>query len=113
MARFRTAVDDDTTGPALAKVVATLRRKGFEIGGEALPTRPRGFAEDHPRIDLLRHKSLIVWRDHGTPQWLATAAVVRKVRDDWRAIRPLAEWFTAQVGPSTVPANERRPGGRR
>jgi hypothetical protein len=89
-----------------------LRRKHFEIGGEILKSRPRGVAPDHPRLDLLRHKSLIAWRDHGTPAWLGTPEVVRRVREGWRAIRPLEAWFAANVGASAVPVRERRPGGR-
>ena len=112
LARMRAAVDDDRTGSELAEIVDRLRRKGFEIGGDKLATRPRGFPENHPRIELLRHKSVIAWRQHGTPEWLGTPAALRKVRDDWRAIRPLAEWFSTHVGPSEVPASQRRPGGR-
>ncbi len=108
--RMRAAVDDDEAGDDLASRVETLRRNGFQIGGEVLKTRPRGVAEDHPRLELMRHKSLIAWRDHGTPSWLSTGAVVRHVRDDWRRVRPLQEWFSAHVGPSTIPLRERRPG---
>jgi uncharacterized protein (TIGR02453 family) len=109
--RMRAAVDDDHAGQDLESVVKTLRRMGFHIGGEVLKTRPRGVAADHPRLELMRHKSLIAWRDHGTPPWLSTGAVVRHVRDDWRAVRPLSDWFAAHVGPSTIPVRERRPGG--
>jgi hypothetical protein len=70
------------TGPGsdLVAVVDTLRRKGFQIGGETLATRPEGVAADHPRLELLRHKSLIAWRDRGTPAWMSTGSVVRYVR---------------------------------
>ena len=111
IARFRAAVDDEHSGTELADVVAGLRRR-FEIGGETLKRAPRGVDPDHPRIDLMRHKSVIAWRRHGTPTWLSTGAVVRHVRDDWRAIRPLAAWFGEHVGPSSTPVVERRPGGR-
>lgn len=111
IARFRAAVDDERSGSELAATVTTLRRR-FEIGGETLKRAPRGVDPGHPRIELLRHKSVIAWRRHGTPSWLSTGAVVRHVRDDWRAIRPLAAWFAEHVGPSTQPVDERRPGGR-
>lgn len=109
--RMRAAVDDDDTGEELAELVDTVHRQHFQTGGEVLKTRPRGVSEDHPRLELMRHKSLIAWREHGTPAWMSTAAVVGRVRDDWRAIRPLQAWFTANVGPSTIPVRERRPGG--
>lgn len=100
VARYRAAVDDDTTGPELHRLIDTLQDKGFQIGGDRLKSRPKGFAEDHPRVELLRHKSLMAWRDHGTPAWMSTPEVVDRVRDDWRDIRPLGEWLGAQVGPT-------------
>lgn len=109
--RLRSAIDEEGTGSELADIVDTLQRKHFHIDGEMLKTRPRGVDPDHPRVDLMRHKSLIAWREHGTPAWMATGAVVRHVRDDWRSIRPLADWFAANVGASTQPRSERRPGG--
>jgi len=29
------------------------------------------------------------------------------VRDSWRALRPLVEWISAEVGPSTMPVERR------
>jgi uncharacterized protein (TIGR02453 family) len=103
VARFRAAVDDGSIGAQLAGLVHGLRRTGFQVGGETLKTRPKGVREDHPRLDLLRHKSLIVWRERGTPAWLHTGSVVRYVRDDWRSIRPLVEWMRTHVGATTMP----------
>ena len=108
--RYRAALDADTSGEDLVDIVDTLRRKGFQIGGEILATRPKGVAADHPRLELLRHKSLIAWRDRGTPAWLSTGSVVRYVRDDWRAIRPVVEWIGEYVGETTMSTRER---GRR
>lgn len=99
--RYRSAVDADNTGAELVGIVEKLEKAKFELGGEELKTKPRGFADDHPRLDLLRHKSLTVGREYGVPTWLSTNRVVTKVRDDWRAIRPLIEWITTNVGPAT------------
>ena len=53
--RYRRAVADDTTGAALEAVAGTLRSEGNELTGhDVLKTAPRGYARDHPRIDLLR-----------------------------------------------------------
>ena len=53
--RFREAVDDDTTGTEIAALVAELGRRGFDVGAhDELKTAPRGYAKDHPRVDLLR-----------------------------------------------------------
>jgi hypothetical protein len=39
-----------------------------------------------------------VSREHGIPEWLATDRVVDEVRADWRAMRPLIDWLSANVG---------------
>lgn len=107
LVRYRSAVDDDRSGTDLARTIEALRGNGFQIGGEVLKTRPRGVAPDHPRLELMRHKGIIAWREHGTPRWMSTAGVVRHVRDDWRAVGPLARWFEDNVGPSQETGEER------
>lgn len=102
LARLRAAVDDDTSGPQLERIVATARRKGLAVGGDQLKTRPRGVPADHPRLDLMRLKSLTAGREHGEPDWLATSAALDHVRSDWRAMRPLVTWLDAHVGPTTL-----------
>ena len=55
----------------------------------ALKTAPRGYAKDHPRIDLLRLKGLVAARAIGQPaKWMQTKAVVDRVRDTWDAVAP-------------------------
>ena len=65
LARIRDAIADERTGTELVKVLKSLRRKGFELGGETLKTSPRGYDADHPRIDLLRHKSMTLGKGYG------------------------------------------------
>lgn len=103
VARYRTSVVDDVAGGTLVKVVDTLLDNGFDIGGDVLATRPRGIPADHPRLELLRHRTLTASRDHGTPDWLESDDVVEKVREDWVAMRPLIEWCEQYVGASEKP----------
>lgn len=107
VARLRAAVDADRTGRSLERIAGALRDNGFEIGGERIKTRPRGIPEDHPRLELLRHKTLTAARDHGVPAWLTTPACADKVREDWRAMRPLVEWLDEHVGPPEAGARRR------
>lgn len=107
LARYRAGVADDVVGERLRAIVDALSENGFEIGGDVLATRPRGIPADHPRLDLLRHRTLAASRDHGTPDWLETEEVFDRVREDWVALRPLVEWCDQYVG-----ATE-KPGGRR
>ena len=107
VARYRSAVDAPSSGEELTRIVGALEDAKFELGGERLKTKPRGYDDDHPRLELLRHKSLTAGREHGIPAWLSTARVVSRVRDDWRAMRPLIEWLGEHVGPAEEPARRR------
>ncbi len=85
---------DDTTGPRLLRIVRKLERAGFEINGEQLKTAPRGYAADHPRIDLLRRKQLFAGRSYGFEDVIHTPQVLELARADWKALRPLVRWLT-------------------
>lgn len=96
-ARYRAAVADDRTGPELESIVADLVEKDFDIEGERVKTAPRGYSADHPRIELLRYKELMVFRRFGTPDWLDTPRTLEEVRETWRAMRPLADWVAVNA----------------
>lgn len=98
IARYREAVDNDVRGVELEKLVTTLTAAGFEIGGDQLKTKPRGYELDHPRIGLLRHKSLTASKHFGSPDWLETSDAMVLVRDTWRELVPLVEWARAVMG---------------
>ena len=104
VSRYRTAVDDDSTGTVLQRVVDHLVTTGYSLDGDRLATRPRGVDPGHPRVELLRFRSLTALRDHGIPGWLATPEALDRVRADWRAYRPLVEWVVTHVGPAAEPA---------
>ena len=107
LARYRAAVDDEATGEQLAAAVAGLRAAKLRIEGHALKTAPRGYPRDHPRIELLRHKSLAGFRSWPPGKWLGTKAAGDRVIGAWRASGPLAAWLDAHVGPSTEPPDDR------
>jgi uncharacterized protein (TIGR02453 family) len=94
IARFRTAVDDQASGSALVKVLDGLRKKGFEVGGDQLVRVPKPYDREHPRADLLRHKSLISWVDHAPAEWLHTPAARHEVAKAWKALAPLNAWLS-------------------
>ena len=78
LASFREAIDSDLTGPELAEILARLERSGVTIGGDKLKTTPRGYDADHPRIDLLRHKSMTVGRELGFGPEISTPRAARR-----------------------------------
>jgi uncharacterized protein (TIGR02453 family) len=101
LARFRDAIDDERSGSALAELVADARRARLDVSAhEHLATAPRGYAKDHPRIDLLRLKGLVVAKQFTTAKWLHTAAAENRVKDVWRSARPLMGWLADHVGGS-------------
>lgn len=105
--RYRAAVGDDRAGDKLVDLVASARVAGLEVTGhEVLKTAPRGYPKDHPRIELLRFKGLITWREWPAGAWLGTRQAKTRVAEFFRLSKPLNEWLLAHVGPSTVP--ERR-----
>jgi uncharacterized protein (TIGR02453 family) len=98
VARYRRAVDDPVVGDRLARLVADLRTAGLKVGGDMLKTRPRGFPADHPRLDLLRHRSLTAERFWPPVPWLQTPAALDRVREVWRLLVPLCTWLSDHVG---------------
>ncbi len=106
--RYRAAIDDDRTGPALERIVADLRAGELAVEGHGLKTAPRGYRRDHPRVELLRHKSMAAVRTFPPARWLATGGAAERIVDVWRAARPMNAWLAQHVGPSTEPPPERR-----
>jgi uncharacterized protein (TIGR02453 family) len=96
LGRIRAAIDTEHSGKELEGLVRDLQKDGFEIRGEQLKTSPRGYDVDHPRIELLRYKSMSLAKSYGFEN-LDTPALLDRVRDDWRALRPVVEWVRARV----------------
>ncbi|HEY7916027.1 MAG TPA: DUF2461 domain-containing protein [Acidimicrobiales bacterium] len=104
LARFRAAVAADKSGAELLSLVSGLRQKRIQVTAhETLKSAPRGYAADHPRIDLLRHKGLTAWREWPVGAWLATAASKRRIVDVLRATAPLRKWLDSNVGAADGP----------
>ena len=98
LARLRTSIDQEATGKQLERIIAKLEKAGFTVGGQQLKTSPRGYDADHPRIGLLRHKSLTIGKDYGFDPIIHSADLVAAVRADWKASRPLVEWVAERLG---------------
>jgi uncharacterized protein (TIGR02453 family) len=96
--RYREAVDAEPTGKQLASIVATLHEGGLSIGGDLLKTRPRGVAADHPRLELLRHRSLTASRDWPAGPLLHDRQALSLVRQAWVQLIPLCDWLCHHVG---------------
>lgn len=92
--RFRAAVDDERSGTELELVLAGLRKGGYEVGAhETLKTAPRGYPKDHPRIELLRQKGILMSRFWPVGAWLGTRKAKDRVVAGLEAARPLNSWL--------------------
>jgi uncharacterized protein (TIGR02453 family) len=99
LARFREAVAASASGTKLAAIVAALRDKGYDIGGQELKRVPSPNPQDHPRADLLRHKRLIYWRRWPAGKWIATASARERVVQAWKDGADLNAWLAKHVAP--------------
>lgn len=99
LARYRNAVDASGTGESLRHIVDGVAAAGFAVEGEKLKTVPRGYDRDHPRAELLKHKSLAASVDLGRPAWLGTPAAVGEISGLWDQLRPLVDWVGRHAAP--------------
>jgi uncharacterized protein (TIGR02453 family) len=108
--RYRAAVASDEAGPELERAAEAARAAGLELAGRTLRTAPRGFARDHPRIELLRHTSLFAGRRVAGERGIRRAEALEHVGGAWRAAAAMNDWLDRHVGASELPAEGR---GRR
>ncbi|TNB70868.1 DUF2461 domain-containing protein [Arthrobacter sp. BB-1] len=99
LARYRNSVDASGTGESLRQIVDAVAAAGFAVEGEKLKTVPRGYPREHPRAELLKHKSLAASVHLGRPEWLATPDAVQEVGKLWEDLRPLVDWVSRHAAP--------------
>ncbi|WP_229382068.1 DUF2461 domain-containing protein [Microbacterium schleiferi] len=98
LAAFRSLVDDPRTAPDLEATLAEVRAAGFEPMREnALRTAPRGFATDHPRIELLRLRHLAVGREEQPDEWMWTPVALDEIRAAWHVVSVWCDWLHTTI----------------
>ncbi|HZQ88076.1 MAG TPA: DUF2461 domain-containing protein [Acidimicrobiales bacterium] len=99
--RYRRAVVDTRSGGRLDDVIAALRKAGNTVTAhETLKTAPRGYPKDHDRIELLRLKGLVAWREWAPAAWMGTAKAEDRIVAFLRDSAPLRDWLDTHVGPA-------------
>ncbi|HSE71115.1 MAG TPA: DUF2461 domain-containing protein [Nocardioidaceae bacterium] len=98
LARIREAIVDDRRGGDLERILTDLQERGWTLGGDTLKTAPRGFPADHPRIELLRHRSMTLAKSYGFEPVIHTPELLDRVRADWREAAPFVEWVHDHAG---------------
>jgi uncharacterized protein (TIGR02453 family) len=96
--RFRAAIDADRTGRELEQIVAALRKAKYEVGAhDSVKTAPRGYSTDHPRIELLKLKGIVMSKAWPVGGWLGTRKAKDRVVATLEAARPLNAWIEDHV----------------
>ena len=107
--RYRQAVAGEQTGSELAGVISAAEQYKIVVQGrDVLKTAPRGYPADHPRIELLRYKGVVAWREWPVEPWLTTPEAKQRIAGFLVATRPLAAWLHNNVGPSQLEPAARR-----
>ena len=98
--RFRALVDNPKRIAGFDSALAHAESAGLELHPPALKRAPRGYPNDHPRIELLRLKDLTVTAEHELGDWLHTPECGERVRKQLDAAAPLVSWLGEHVGPT-------------
>lgn len=95
--RFRTAIDDDTTGADLLRIVERIEDQGYTISGGPRTNAPNANAQAGRRSQLQRHRSMFV--HHDEPNDVATngRALFTACERVWDDLTPMHEWLVDNV----------------
>jgi uncharacterized protein (TIGR02453 family) len=90
---YREAVIDEKRGARLGALLEGLQAKGWRLHTPALKRIPPGFAPEHPRAELLRHKSLTIFCDVEDRARIASPGIVGDTLAAFEAAAPLNDWL--------------------
>ena len=79
----------------LRKILASKKFKDNfgELMGAQVKSAPRGYDKDHPEIDLLRYKSMYVFKSFSDKE-VTDPKFVKEVIKTWKAIQPYFTYMT-------------------
>lgn len=100
--RLRAAIDGDHR--PLAKILrdAAVKKKFGGLDAENMLTRmPRGYGEDHPAAELLRHQSYTLGRDL-TQREVLSATLPDLLAREYAQLLPLVRWLNGTLGLRTL-----------
>ena len=98
--QLRDAIADDGSGRELTRIIASLRRKGFDVDTHArLDKPPRGYEATHPRVELLCMKDIYVGQLFG-PSDVSSAKVLDAVVKAIADLEPFRVWLR-RYGPTS------------
>ncbi len=70
-----------------------MKAAGVRVSEPELKRPPKGFDADHPRLDLLRRKSLTIWIDEPDPRRIEKPGLVAHCIDQFQRFAPVMDWL--------------------
>jgi uncharacterized protein (TIGR02453 family) len=99
LAAIRRAIDRNPAGLKAAITSKPFKKYFGALSGEQLKTPPRGFAADHPAIELLKYKQFIT--GHAlTDKDVLSPRLLKHTVEVFTALKPLLDWLNDVVLPS-------------
>ncbi len=96
--RWRSLVDDDSTGGPLARDLAKLvKATKCDVVGDELKKVPKPFDPDHPRGDLLRHKGFQARWIKPTPKLITKPGFVDWCTKELTKVGDVHRWFVENL----------------
>jgi uncharacterized protein (TIGR02453 family) len=96
--RWRKLVAAEKSGAEIAKLIAKLRKTGYQVGGhEDYKKVPKGFDPEHPRADLLRMRGLTAGFPAIPRGLLHQPKLAAWVSGHAKAVAPLVSWIYRNV----------------
>jgi uncharacterized protein (TIGR02453 family) len=100
--RLRERIDEEHTSLRRILREPALKRRFGALDESAMLTRmPRGYAEDHPAADLLRHQSFTMGRAL-TDAELFSPRLADVLARDYARLVPFVRWFNGALGLRTL-----------
>ncbi len=81
-------------GPRLVRILASLQRDNIQPAEPELKRVPAGFDKDHPRADLLRRKSLAVWRNFDDVRMATRPDFTATCLAGFKRLKPVYDWLS-------------------
>jgi hypothetical protein len=96
---YRDSVVDAVQGPALAKAVETIQKKGdYEIGIKHYKQVPRGYDKKHENAELLLHNGLTAAFTTTIPRELYSGKILDYAFGKFKDMSPLHRWLLEMIG---------------
>jgi uncharacterized protein (TIGR02453 family) len=96
--RYRAALLDEKRGAELHKIVKSLEKAGYTLGAmETLKKAPRGIDPDHPRVELLKRKGLMVSLPKVPRALWTSKELVKNLVASAKKAAPLVRWLVHEV----------------